>query len=197
MHAGSFQSKWEDPERIRRMDDPKRFEEIPPQMIADLVLPLAPGTVVDIGAGSGLFSRRFLQYPGVDRVYACDISRAAVRWLTEKPAEGLFPVRMDSDAVPLESGIAGLVCFINVLHELKDPRILLAEAFRLLAPGGKICIADWRKEAEAGFGPDPQDRSSSEHTAELLLQAGFSAVSLSESLKHHYLAAALKNPLLG
>ena len=59
-------------------------------------------------------------------------------------ADGRLSVRLaDALALPHADGSADLVTLHQVLHYLADPNAAIAEAARVLAPGGRLLIADF------------------------------------------------------
>jgi SAM-dependent methyltransferase len=59
--------------------------------------------------------------------------------------------------------------------DLKNPGLMLKEAYRLLKPGGKICIVDWLKK-EMEQGPPAEIRYFPRDVKAQLVQAGFGNV---------------------
>jgi ArsR family transcriptional regulator len=99
--------------------------------------------MVDVGVGQGrmiqLFASRVRRAEGFDtsrqmlaiaRASLDDLKKAAVRF-------------GDAYAPPIEQGSADLVTIHQVLHFLADPARALAEAARLLKPGGRLVIVDF------------------------------------------------------
>ncbi len=104
-------------------------------------------TVVDLGCGGGLFAEP-LAGDGA-RVLGLDLSAASLvvaAGHARPPAPGYL--RGDARRVPLAEGCAGLVLCADLLEHVEDWRQVLAQAARLLAPGGEIFIttvnAGWR-----------------------------------------------------
>ena len=103
------------------------------------------GRLVDIGTGTGrmieLFGRGAGSALGVDR--SPEMLRLARVKLTEA---GLAPVDLrqgDMYSLPLPSGSADTVIIHQVLHYAQQPAAAVAEAARLLAPGGRLLIVDF------------------------------------------------------
>ena len=101
-----------------------------------LVPPPEPGTtpvLVDLGCGAGLLAPhvRAYRHVGVD-LTASALVRAAER--------GVRPVRADVAAVPLRSGCADVVAAGEILEHVPDLDAVVAEACRLLRPGGLLVI---------------------------------------------------------
>jgi SAM-dependent methyltransferase len=92
---------------------------------------LAPGTrVLDIGAGDAPYRELFahVEYRTVDWAHSPheDAARS--------------DVIAAADSVPLEAGSVNAILLTQVLEHVPDPRAVLGEAFRLLAPGGRLFL---------------------------------------------------------
>lgn len=99
--------------------------------------PLAgAGPVLDLGCGRGYWMEHLAQRGvgavGVER----DPARAAVagRWGPVVAGDGAH--------LPLAGASVGLVWCLHVLHHLPDPAAVLAEARRVLRPGGALILAE-------------------------------------------------------
>jgi 2-polyprenyl-6-hydroxyphenyl methylase/3-demethylubiquinone-9 3-methyltransferase len=95
-----------------------------------------PGEVlVDLGCGAGLLaphvSAKGYQHVGVD------LTGSALRQAAE---HGVIPVRGDATKVPLRSGCADVVSAGELLEHVVDLRAAIAEACRLLRPGGLLVL---------------------------------------------------------
>ena len=103
------------------------------------------GRLVDIGTGTGrmlaLFWARADSAIGVDR--SSEMLRLARAKLAEAGLERAELRQGDLYALPLATGSADLVLLHQVLHYAQQPAAALAEAARLLAPGGKLVIVDF------------------------------------------------------
>jgi len=103
------------------------------------------GRLVDIGTGTGrmieLFGRAADHALGVDR------SPEMLRVARVKLAEaGLATAELrqgDMYSLPLPSGLADTVIIHQVLHYAQQPAAAVAEAARLLGPGGRLLIVDF------------------------------------------------------
>lgn len=127
-------------------------------LIIDAVADVAPSVVVDIGCGTGALSipiagrlprARVIGVDGDPEVLEIARSKLgadAVEWV-----EGL------AGALPIDDGEADAVVTSLVLHHLPlaTKRELLADAHRILRPGGRLIVADWAAPqdlvASAGF----------------------------------------------
>jgi ubiquinone/menaquinone biosynthesis C-methylase UbiE len=114
--------------------------------IIELAEPQAEHTVVDVGSGTGLLS---LALAGrVARVWAIDSSPAMRDYLrvkaTSADLHNVETVLASAVSLPLVDGVADLVVSNYCLHELRraDKYRALAEARRVLKPGGRLVIGD-------------------------------------------------------
>jgi ArsR family transcriptional regulator len=102
------------------------------------------GRMVDIGTGTGRMIELF--GGGADRACGIDRSPEMLRLARVKLAEAGLNADLrqgDMYALPLPSGTAETVILHQVLHYAQNPAAAVAEAGRLLAPGGRLLIADF------------------------------------------------------
>jgi 2-polyprenyl-6-hydroxyphenyl methylase/3-demethylubiquinone-9 3-methyltransferase len=97
--------------------------------------PRRPGAVlVDLGCGGGLMAPYVPDgyvHLGVDRVASA---------LAYARAHGVAPVRADVGALPLRDGCADVVCAGELLEHVSDVPATVAEACRILRPGGLLVL---------------------------------------------------------
>lgn len=96
------------------------------------------GTVVDLGCGRGWWLAR-MAGQGITSV---GIERDPVRAAQAAARTGLPVAVADGRRLPLATGSASLVWCVHVLHHLADPQAALAEARRVLRPGGHLILAE-------------------------------------------------------
>ena len=100
-------------------------------------------TIVDVGCGSGRLSTRLAPtHAGV--FIGTDLLPDVVDYAARKAGRKDWRFHVaDRPPLPIEDGIADFVCFFSVFTHLLDEDIYryLADAMRLLKPGGKIVFS--------------------------------------------------------
>jgi len=183
-----------DPAKLDRLNDPERLEDIPPSYIWDRLGLTDCNTVIDLGAGTGLFSRAFLALMKGGTVYAADTSTQMINWVSTHVVPdhpGIIPVLVEESRLPFDDRAADLVLLFNVYHELEDRVATLGEVYRVLRDGGKFCVVDWKKKVTE-HGPPLDHRITSGEIAKELAGSGFIAVQTDETLRNHSLVWAEK-----
>jgi ubiquinone/menaquinone biosynthesis C-methylase UbiE len=183
------------PEKMQKLNNPQRLKEISPDYIWSKLNLKKADVLVDLGAGTGFFSIAFLKLANSSKIYACDISNVMLDWMKQNIVSEypeINPVKSEEDSIPLDNGIADLVFMINLYHELDNPEGSVKEAYRILRPGGKIFIADWRKE-KMDDGPPIEIRYTPEKVRDHLGQAGFNKINIFNELPKHFLVIGEKS----
>lgn len=115
------------------------------------------GRLVDIGTGTGrmidLFGEAAQSVIGIDR--SPEMLRLARAKLTRPELAHVELRQGDMFALPLLSASADVVIIHQVLHYAQQPEAAIAEAARLLAPGGRLLVAD--------FGPHEKEELRTRH----------------------------------
>ncbi|MGA3227702.1 MAG: metalloregulator ArsR/SmtB family transcription factor [Acidobacteriaceae bacterium] len=109
-----------------------------------LLLLLPPMVIADLGAGEGAFSLLLAQR--AQQVIAVDNSDRMVELgsaLARKQGVPALEYRKgDLEAVPIADGSVDLALFSQSLHHAMHPERAVAEAWRILKPGGRVAILD-------------------------------------------------------
>jgi ubiquinone/menaquinone biosynthesis C-methylase UbiE len=177
-----------DPAKLPKLNDPARFIDLIPERIWDTFGVDDPATVIELGAGTGIFAREFAERLGDGVIYAVDSEPLMLQWMAEhlpRDLDGIvIPVDADVSHVPMPDGVADLVYSINLHHEVGDGIPLLREAMRLLRPGGVLGVVDWRLE-DSKPGPPLAHRVGGAAIAQQAENAGFADVRVSDVLPRH------------
>lgn len=183
-----------DTRRAPRLDSEERLEELRLDELLKDVAGVRPGmTCVDLGCGTGTFSVVMAEHAGPGgMVYAVDDSAEMLDHLrARRPPGNLKTVHADAGATGLESGIADYCLMAFILHEVRQPERLAAEALRLLKAGGGAMVVEWRSELESP-GPPQRIRLSEARMTALLTEAGFVDFSYAVWSGNHYRAMCRK-----
>lgn len=113
--------------------------------LAEALLKLMPPMVIaDLGAGEGAFSLLLAQR--AKHVIAVDNSSKMVEFgadLARKQGVKALEYRLgDLESVPIADGSVDLAFFSQSLHHAMHPERAIAEAWRILKPGGRIAVLD-------------------------------------------------------
>ncbi|WP_027369947.1 class I SAM-dependent methyltransferase [Desulfovermiculus halophilus] len=178
-----------DPKHMSSLEDPKRLEYEDPEHILSAFCVQRVGRAIDIGAGTGFYTRPLCRRLGPGGfIWACDVSRDVLQWLQgslsadERQRIGL--VRIGESALPFAANTMNLMIMANVLHEFDHPDTMMQEAYRILRAEGRVLVVDWKKEA-APFGPPYAHRVSLQDMEGLLEEAGFTRIQPPHVLKRH------------
>lgn len=135
-----------DPSKADKLESPERLVELPPAKLVELLRISGAETVVDFGAGTGMYSLPLGAAVPLGRVLAVDEQPPMLERLRAKleahPSSGnVVPVLAEEGHVPLDDGAADRVLIVNVLHHVDEQAP--AEVARLLAPGGILVAAEF------------------------------------------------------
>jgi SAM-dependent methyltransferase len=104
------------------------------------------GTLLDVGCGTGTFAIAAAAARPDARVLGLDGDAEALALAAAKPGAAAVAFEQGlATALPQADGSVDAVSFSLVLHHLSPAakRTALAEARRVLAPGGTLHVADW------------------------------------------------------
>jgi len=145
-----------DPQHAGRLEDPARLAALPQAAVVSLLRLAGDETVVDYGAGTGIYTIAVAQAVPGGRVIAVEalprLAEMLRAKLTVELADRLEVVETGANTVPVPDGVADRVVMVDVLHHLYDQPEALAQVTRLLRPGGLFVVVDWG-DGERPLGP--------------------------------------------
>lgn len=177
------------------MPDECRWDEFfdPAKVIELLGCASQPGDVVEFGCGYGTFTLPVARHV-TGSVHAFDIDPEMVACVTRAAAESSLANIIASERDFMETG-TGLpnssvvhAMVFNILH-IEEPLRILREAYRVLAPGGKVSIIHWRTDLETPRGPSLDIRPTPDQSLGMAARAGFQhphIVPLGNAAPWHY-----------
>ena len=139
-----------DPRHASKLENPERLVELPPAGLVQLLRLSGAETVIDFGAGTGMYSLPIAEALPHGMLFAVDEQQALLDRLRQKlsqhrPAGRVEPVLNRDNHVPLPDGAGDRILMINVLHHIHDEPAALAEVTRLLAPGGLLVSVEFAR----------------------------------------------------
>lgn len=149
-----------DPAHAAKLENPDRLVEMPPARLIELLELTGVETVVDFGAGTGMYSLAFAEAVPHGELIAVDEQPILLDMLRAKLDGHHAGARVrivvnDEGRVPLPDGAADRIVMINVLHHIAEDAAAMAEVARLLASGGLLLSAEFAR-MERPVGP-PND----------------------------------------
>jgi arsenite methyltransferase len=143
-------------------------------------LKLKPGeTVIDIGAGTGYFARRF----------AAAVGPAMVAYMNadaNKLKLANYQARVSKPDDPeLAPHSADLVFFCDVMHHIDDRSAYLEKLKPALKPGARVAVIDFKKRS-LPIGPPPADKISRKEMISVFRAAGYRLIREHRFLPYQY-----------
>jgi len=151
-------------------------------------------TVADFGAGSGFYTFAAAKIVGEQgMVIAVDVVESTLEHIAaEGRLKGLRNIRTmrtdleKSGSLPdVATGSVDTVVFGSVLHQLKDRKAALVEAYRILKTGGKLVMIEWN-ESPSPIGPSAAERLSQAEAAKQASSVTFKPAGSLPTDSYHY-----------
>jgi ubiquinone/menaquinone biosynthesis C-methylase UbiE len=173
--------------------DSDRKKEMDPDIILPRVGLKQSMTLVDVGCGQGFFALPAARIAGPQgRIYGIDIDEEALDLLKRRASESGLSITMlrgEAEKTIACEGCADIVLFGISLHDFREPENVLANAYRMLKPGGVLVDLDGKK-AKTDVNPPQQKRLSETEASTLIEKAGFNIESIEEISDRLYLILA-------
>ncbi len=173
MHGKRFPAS-----EAHRLDNPDRLQWLPPDQVLAMLAVRAGEVVADVGAGTGYFTLPIARAvsPG-GSVWAVDAQEGMLAILQRKLEEtsvlNVSLVHAEADRTGLPASTIDLFLLANLWHEIEDHAAVLREVKRVVRPGGRLAILDWRTDVAPEPGPPMEHRLSGTTTLASLIGEGF------------------------
>ncbi len=186
---GARQPERFDPARAALLDDPARFEYLPPDEVFAMLAAPTGGRVVDFGTGTGAYAIELAQRRPDLEVIALDEQQRMLDLLRAKPtARGLANLSsIHTSEIARLRGTADRVLALNVLHEVGDEALGTMAA--LLKPNGSVLVVDWNAGVERPVGP-PRDHVYTAAEARERMERVDLRIEREGTFKYHYALVA-------
>lgn len=150
-------------------------------------------TVVDFGAGGGAYTiAAAREIRGVGRVYAVEVQKDLLSKIKntalQEGVSNIETVWGDIEKIggtKIADNFADAVIVSNVLFQVENKDMTVAEIKRILKPGGKVLVVDWI-DSFGGMGPQAKDVLPMLSARSLFETAGFMFVRDILAGDHHY-----------
>ena len=162
---------------ISMLENPQRDAEQKPEEVIKSLNIKKGDFIADIGAGSGYFAFRFARHVGASgRIYAVDINPDMIlhlnRHIRDTGINNVATVLSEANDPLLSANSIDLFFVCNTWHHISDQSRYLTLMRKILKPGGRIVIVDYKKE-ELPVGPPPDMKMAREEVINGMQAAGF------------------------
>lgn len=156
---------------------------------------LKPGVAVaDVGAGTGLFTRRFAHKVGPEGVvYAVEISQKFLDHIAASAkklgVKNVKTVPGEDKSAGLPAGSVDVVFICDTYHHFEFPQQMMASIHKALKPGGRVVVIDFiRIPGKSSDWVLNHVRAGQEVVEKEITEAGFKKVDeVEDLLKENYL----------
>jgi ubiquinone/menaquinone biosynthesis C-methylase UbiE len=183
------------PAEKAKLESPERYKILPPYKTLKVMCLREDDIMIDIGCGTGYFTIPASEITGpMGKVIGVDISQEMLDEVRSKIngiGHNIELVLSNSVELPVRDSQATFALLSNVLHEAEDMMGMLAEASRVLKPGGRLAIIEWEK-TEMPVGPPIEHRLHHEEIMKMVMDSGFTMAKISPAGDYHIACSAVK-----
>jgi len=134
------------------------------------------GSVLDVGTGTGVLAIEFAKGIPAASVVGLDLSDVALELARDNAQRSRVSSRVsfekgDAEDMPFEDDTFDLVISGNTLHLLKNPVRMFNEIQRVLKPGGRFLVSDFRRSWLGILTEHVRSAYSAEEVRDLLRQS--------------------------
>ncbi|ADN50191.1 methyltransferase domain-containing protein [Vulcanisaeta distributa] len=156
----------------------------------DFLKPYVSGGMViaDLGCGEGYYCNFFKDY--ASRLYCVDIDETAIEEVRRRFSNygNITMLNEDITRTSIPSGSVDLAFMSNVFHDIEDKDAAVREVGRILKPGGRLLIIEFKKDVIFG----PPFKLSPEEVEHYFSKEGFVREGYAEVSPYHYMLVLKK-----
>ncbi len=182
---------------LSHFEDPKRDIWQKPDLVVKRISPLRGLEVIDIGVGSGYFSK-YLLHAGA-RVTGADVDEKFLEHCRKRFNNTEYPyfttLKIDYHDPKMKNSFYDMAFTSNTYHHIENRVSYLKKVKAGLRLAGRVVILDFKKNSDSKthFGPPQSMRLSVDTVVSELKQAGFDKISVYRGdFVDHYLVIATK-----
>lgn len=134
---GSARATYESASRLQRLMGNTMFETLQNQASRNSL----SGHVVDLGCGTGWFTRKLAGLGCAVSVMGVDLSPGMIEHAGANTSPGIAWVVADAESIPLPDQSCDLIFSNLMIQWCADPAPVLRECRRILRPGGRLVVS--------------------------------------------------------
>ena len=112
----------------------------------DALAPRPAERILDAACGTGRLLAELAARPEGPELTGLDVSTTMLEQAREALPASVRLLEGRLEQLPLEDGSFDAVTCFNALHYSNEPESVMNEFHRVLAPGGRLVIVDWRRD---------------------------------------------------
>lgn len=160
-----------DPTAAEKLEDVVRYRYLSRDELVGALAPSGDEDVVDLGSGTGFYTRDVAPYVG--SVRAVDLQPDMhEHFRSEGVPDNVEVVTAGVADMPFGDSTLDAAYSTMTFHEFVSNEAL-AEVKRVLRPGARFVVVDWSSEGEGERGPPQEARYGPEQAAQRIEDAGF------------------------
>jgi ubiquinone/menaquinone biosynthesis C-methylase UbiE len=191
-HANRHMHKSSHADLIERFEDPNRDRQQRPDVVMGLLAPLKGVRLIDIGVGSGYFTKHFLDAGA--QVTGADVDDKFLQHSSKRfSGQAFSALKIAYDDPQMSEAQYDLAFMANTYHHIDDRVNYLKKVRAGLKPSGRFVVFDFKKNVKHTSGPPLSMRISLPEVLRELRAAGFQELTVHEQdFPDHYLVIALR-----
>lgn len=168
---GNASGSYDSASRLQRFMGNTMLQKIQPEERS-----LFRSSVLDLGCGTGWFTRKFADLGPIEALVGVDLSAGMLQQAREDGPDGISWIVADAEHLPLPDDSVDLIFSNLMIQWCDDPRSVLRECRRVLRPGGSLMVSTLldgtlRELKNAWQAADPDHQHVNQFESELGLQA--------------------------